>query len=237
MTISVLEDQTKWNRFLLIMTAVFTVAGLGNNILRGYLEPFPSEFVAMAWMTSMGVWLLAVAFAVSFGLVRGPSTFQTWGFVIDRRLWISAALVLVTGVVPLAISGGGLIDSFALLKAPAAGVEELFFRGILISTLLSVLQPKNRWDVARIVGITAVAWTICHIPIKNGPELFGIFTGGIFFGYVYYYTRSLLMPVAVHAMANAGLLGGVVAIVGYFIIAGLIHIWSRSRRAVEVQAT
>jgi membrane protease YdiL (CAAX protease family) len=241
MTISDPQEQTKWNRTLLILCALFTVAGLGNNILRASSPEsavsFPSEYLLLAGIVTLGVWFLSIAFVVAFGLVRGPATFETWGFVINRRLWISAALVLVTGIVPLALSDGGLLDPFALLKAPAAGVEELFFRGILISTLLSIVQPRGRFGVAGIVCVAAAIWTIIHIPTKNAAELFGIFTGGIFLGYVYYYTRSLLMPIAVHATANAGMIGGVLAIVEYFIIAGLVWVWSRSKKTVQVPAT
>jgi membrane protease YdiL (CAAX protease family) len=49
-----------------------------------------------------------------------------------------------------------------------------------------------------------------HIPSKAlGQLLPGIFLGGLFFGYVYYKTRSILLPAWIHVAANAGYLAGI----------------------------
>jgi membrane protease YdiL (CAAX protease family) len=243
MAISDPYEQTKWNRMLLILCALFTVAGLGNNIIRPLLAPWPSEGMAMGWFASISLWALCIAFAATFGLVRGPSTFETWGFVIDRRLWISLILVLVSGliVLPQIMTQSWFLGTPQLISVGTVTMEEVFFRGILISTLLAVVQPKGRWGVAGLICAAAAMFTIGHIPTHTAAEVFGVFTSAIVLGYVYHYTGSLLLPIFIHVVANtaekAGPIGGVMAIVGYFVVAGLVWLWSRSKARVEVPAT
>ena len=237
------DDQAKWNRFLLVVTAAFVVAGFGNNILRSVGSELSFEVAGLVGIVTIGAMILATSFAVCFGVVRGPSTLVTWGFVIDRRLWIRLVLALLSVliVIPKISGTSWFLGIPQIVSVGTVTMEEMFFRGILISTLLSIVQPKGRWGVAGLICATAVVFAVMHIPTKNAAGLFGVFAGGIFLGYVFYYTRSLLLPIFVHVVANtaekAGPIGGVVAIVAYFVVAGLVHIWARSRRAVEVQAT
>jgi membrane protease YdiL (CAAX protease family) len=245
MTISDPQEQTKWNQTMLILCALFTVAGLGNNIMRTYLVPetFPSESITLAWMVTMGLMILSAAFAVAFGLVRGPATFETWGFVINRRLWISLVIVLVTGliVLPRLLGLPWFLGTPQLVSVCTGTMEEVFFRGILITTLLSMVQPKSRWGVAGLICAAAAMFAIVHIPLSGLMGAQNALIGGILLGYIYYYTRSLLLPIFVHVVAStvekAGPIGGVLAIIGYFVIAGSVRLISRSKATVQVPVT
>jgi membrane protease YdiL (CAAX protease family) len=75
-------------------------------------------------------------------------------------------------------------------------LEELFFRGFMIEGLrLSWLGPVGA------VLITSGLWAVIHI--QYGPfEIVGIFVMGLLLGAAMLKTRSLWVPISMHALAN-----------------------------------
>ncbi len=81
------------------------------------------------------------------------------------------------------------------LVGPAA--EEVFFRGLLYGWL------RVRWGIRPALGLSAALFALLHgDPVAFVPIL-GL---GLLFGWVYERTGSLLAPVSIHVLHNAGML-------------------------------
>ncbi|MFT5722992.1 MAG: membrane protease YdiL (CAAX protease family) [Bacteroidia bacterium] len=91
--------------------------------------------------------------------------------------------------------GSHFIMNLVIMSLLAGIGEEIFFRGILMRVL-------SKWANNVHVGIllSAVLFTIIHFqPYKFLPML----AFGVFLGYLYYRTKSLWIPIIVHAINNA----------------------------------
>jgi membrane protease YdiL (CAAX protease family) len=92
-------------------------------------------------------------------------------------------------------TGSQFIINLLVMSVLAAAGEEIFFRGILLRVL-------SKWFGNIHVGIltSALIFTLVHFqPYKILPML----TLGIFLGYVYYRTKSIWVPICIHAINNA----------------------------------
>jgi membrane protease YdiL (CAAX protease family) len=239
MTVFDSNDQTRWNKLLLIAAGLFIAAGLCHNIMRANMSESSPMLIGLTGSIFLLFWMTVFVIAGCVGLDKNLSSFEVWGFVINRRLWISVALTLATIVLMVFRLPGDVLSLHpsVLMKTAGAMLEEVVFRGILLSALLSVVQPKSRWGVAGLICAVAALWCVVHIPTKSPVEIWGLFTSAIALGYILYYTRSLLFPIYSHVLANAGIFGAVIAIVCYFIVAGSVRFISRSKATVQVPAT
>jgi membrane protease YdiL (CAAX protease family) len=133
-----------------------------------------------------------------------------YGFSFQRGGLASLAVLVVIHVY-LAISGKFALSATEsyLWSAVGAFMEELLFRAIaidLLIVLMAGIKAKAFWAILA----SSALWSLPHIPSKSLAQLLGgIFLGGLFFGYVYYKSRSILLPAWIHAAANAGYLGGI----------------------------
>ena len=96
-------------------------------------------------------------------------------------------------------------------------LEELASRAIAIDCFLLLLdgiKGKAFWAILA----SSVVFTVPHVISKSPGMLQGIFTASLIMGYVYYKSRSLLLPAWIHAVANAGYLGGLLAAGAYCLI-------------------
>lgn len=152
------------------------------------------------------------------------------GFNLRRGTWISLALVAVCAAVMglqmpiIAWEDPGLMSLLIL----GAWAEELIFRALLINLLMqlsSSSSPRHHWAIL----ISGAVFGLCHVPMVGTAQLFSVVLGGILFGYVYHWTNSLLFPLFVHTVANTavacGLLGGLVTLVLYFLVAHAARRW------------
>lgn len=74
-----------------------------------------------------------------------------------------------------------------------AVIEELFFRGIL----LNICKPHFKARTAII--LTAILFSLAHLP---SLAAFHTLLGGIIFGYLYYYTENIMIPIIAHITIN-----------------------------------
>ncbi|MFH1407220.1 MAG: type II CAAX endopeptidase family protein [Candidatus Omnitrophota bacterium] len=152
---------------------------------------------------------------------------------------------------------GGEFLLVALWSLPAALliglVEEFFFRGFLLQTFLKDMK----WPLA--VFITTLAYALVHIKapfqaVSTWEKLLGLFILGLALAYAYLKTRSLYLPIGLHAgliyairlrkfafieipagyerlFGDKWLVGGMISWVALFIIIFLIKIipFSRSK--------
>lgn len=71
--------------------------------------------------------------------------------------------------------------------------EELFFRGVLLQGLLRNYRPAGA------IAQSALLFGLLHF---NPAQSVAVFFMGLLIGWVYYYTRSLLLCVYLHALNN-----------------------------------
>ncbi|MBN1975463.1 MAG: CPBP family intramembrane metalloprotease [Sedimentisphaerales bacterium] len=84
--------------------------------------------------------------------------------------------------------------------------EELFFRGYLQTNVITLLTTvkRKKFEVLGWIGIIicAIVFAASHVVIfKNGISIVTFFPG-LFFGWLFYKTKSLLAPVLFHGLAN-----------------------------------
>lgn len=83
--------------------------------------------------------------------------------------------------------------TFVLMVIAAPILEELIFRGIILDGLL------NRYTPATSILISSVLFGIVHL---NPWQFFTGLIMGVFIGWVYHKSKSLLAAIVVHASAN-----------------------------------
>ncbi|MBL7188523.1 MAG: CPBP family intramembrane metalloprotease [Phycisphaerae bacterium] len=76
--------------------------------------------------------------------------------------------------------------------------EELFFRGIIQTMLLSYVPIKSKAWIA--IAITSVLFALMHEELSHRPALFVL---GACMGYAYEKSGSLWRPIFIHAIFNA----------------------------------
>ena len=180
------------------------------------------EYVILQFFMIGTIQLVALLFIINFAHLQvSPSH---WGFTFGRGLKINLIIAAVTSIPLLGASGIGfsIQDFFLPFRIVGATVEELVFRVLLICMLISKFgQGKGRVFLA--ILISAILFTIVHIPSKGQTMLVGIFASSIIMGYIYYRTRSIFFLVFSHVVCNtaatSGIIGGLVAVGMYILLA------------------
>jgi len=127
-----------------------------------------------------------------------------------KKLWLYLPLGIAFGA-PL-----GVIEYFVLHPAPAfptfevsyllqqilfmgifvAVGEELLFRGLIQNDLIKLLG--DGWGLL----MAGLLFGLMHMTWRSVPELGFTFLAGLAFGYAYYRTKSLTMPMVMHCVGN-----------------------------------
>ena len=94
----------------------------------------------------------------------------------------------------------GQLASFAVLAFSAAICEELIFRGFMMTYLTSLIG-EGQFALCVIVGIPAIAFTIGHY-YQGWSAMIRVFVGGVLFGWIFYISDSILIPIIVHAVID-----------------------------------
>ena len=102
--------------------------------------------------------------------------------------------VLLDSTDPLATA---LMVTSAVLVAPI--LEEIIFRGLVQSTLLSWLGPQSRW---RVILIASVVFALIHGSVASWHVLPGLFILGLVLGWLYEKHGSLLPAIVLHMLFN-----------------------------------
>jgi len=86
-----------------------------------------------------------------------------------------------------------LLTTFLMVAVLAGFAEELFFRGLVLRLLSEVMNPHLA------IFLAAMLFSIIHLQVLNFlPILFM----GILFGYLYYWSGSIWLPVIGHFIHN-----------------------------------
>ncbi|MFC2013229.1 lysostaphin resistance A-like protein [Chloroflexota bacterium] len=74
--------------------------------------------------------------------------------------------------------------------------EEVLFRGLLQTSLTRAIGWK--WSIV----LTSVMFAVMHLTWRSIPELGFVFIASMVLGYIYYRTKSLVAPIALHGVNN-----------------------------------
>ncbi|MCR5528693.1 MAG: CPBP family intramembrane metalloprotease [Saccharofermentans sp.] len=96
-----------------------------------------------------------------------------------------------------------------LLSGPS---EEILFRSLPIAVMLSTLDPDSKRDRAIAVISAATLFGIAHINLFTLQvpwfQVCYAFVLGIFYGYTFIRSRSVIYPMIMHSMSNVISVGG-----------------------------
>jgi membrane protease YdiL (CAAX protease family) len=211
------------DRLLLLLTAGWTIIGIPGNYLRVHVLV---DGVGQAWillaMTIQILWMILLALiagVIAYSVIRQHRRPADYGFSLKRG-GVASLAVLAAIYFYLAISGKLVLSAtgnFFLLTVFSAFMEEVVFRAIAIDKfmlLMDGISAKAFWAILA----SSALFTILHITSKSPAELLGIFNSSLIAGYVYYKSRSILLPAWYHAASNAGYLGGVLIAAVYCLI-------------------
>jgi len=221
------------DRLLLLLTGGWAILGIpGYYFYQRHRMDGTGQFLVLLleilWATIAGV--------VAYSLIRQQRRPADYGFSFKRGGVASLAMLAVIHVY-LVISGKFVLSATGtyLLSAWGAFMEELAFRVIAIDKFILLMDGMKNKAFWAILASSAL-WSVPHITSKSPAQLlWGIFLGGLFFGYVYYKSRSILLPAWIHGVANAGYLGGILIAGLYCLISfAACAIWSRNKQTPPV---
>ena len=90
--------------------------------------------------------------------------------------------------------------------------EEILFRSLPITVMLSVLDPDSKIDRAIAVSGAAALFGIAHINVFTFQvpwfQVCYAFVLGIFYGYTFIRSKSVIYPMIMHSMSNVISVGG-----------------------------
>lgn len=156
---------------------------------------------------------IGIALGFAFFIRKDKTRLNSFSFALDNKRIIpfitigSMALFFgisspIAGLIPipesmqktfLAVGSQAGIFAFILMVIAAPVLEELLFRGIILDGLLKGYSPIKS------ILVSSLLFGIAH---QNHLQFAGALTMGIFSGWVYYRTRSLLPSIIIHAAIN-----------------------------------
>lgn len=224
------------DRLLLLLTGGWSIVAIAVNyfhvrhLMDGTWQFWLFLLMKILWATTAGM--------VAWSVIRRQRRPADYGFSFKTGGVVSLAMLAVIHGY-LVISGKFVLSATEsyLWSAVGAFMEELVFRAIAIDKLIVLMdgiKGKAFWAILT----SSALWSLPHIISKSLAQLLpGIFLGGLFFGYVYYKTKSILLPAWIHVVANAGYLGGIWIAVLYCLISFADWgIWSWNRQTPPAAA-
>ena len=221
------------DRLLLLLTCGWGILGIPGNY---FLQRHRMDGTAVFFQLLTMILWAAIAGVVAYSVIRRQRRPADYGFSFQRGGLASLAMLAVIHIY-LVISGKFVLSATGnyLLSALGAFMEELAFRAIAIDKfilLMDGIKNKAFWAILA----SSALWSVPHIPSKSPAQfLGGIFLGALFLGYVYYKSRSILLPAWIHVAANAGYLAGIL-IAGLYCLISFADwaIWSWNKQTPPV---
>ncbi|MCC6859897.1 MAG: CPBP family intramembrane metalloprotease [Bryobacterales bacterium] len=233
-----LRSLSHHDRLLLLLPAAWSAIAFVDNYFRLRSAAYRASGIQLLLVI---VLCSSVAGFLAWSVFRGQRRLADYGFTFGRGGLGSLAALSVLHVY-LAMTGKLVLQApegflWAIL-ALAAFAEEVVFRVIAIVAFILLLdRVKGKAFWAILAG--SALFSAYHIPSKSPLQLQGIFISSLILSYVYYKTRSVLLPAWLHAATNTGFAGGVLAVALYCAAAAASRITSgevkpaRSRTAAS----
>ena len=183
----------------LVIAAAAAAAGIGFSALRiGFGLDAAGLLPEVAAFVGLGV--------VAAGLLLGSGmSAAAVGLSVPRRTGVllcpAVALLAFLGVAAVTGTPGAptprtVLIAIALYAGAVAPAEELLFRGVLFAAVERLAGP-----VAAVV-VSAAAFAVAHLPVYGVGALPLMLAGGLVLGWCRAWSRSLVAPTAVHAIAD-----------------------------------
>ncbi|HLM68626.1 MAG TPA: CPBP family intramembrane glutamic endopeptidase [Longimicrobium sp.] len=200
---------------LLMLAAGVAVEALRRTVLGGVPEAWWDPAGSLLFMLALGGLLVAYLRrrAVRVGRLVGdaPRGWRAWGLAavaapllllslgtaaLQFSLFVTLAPGMAAGLLAddgtaAAAAGTGAVLLTALAGVTAAVVEELLFRGVLLT------RWEQRWGAWRAALASSLAFGLLHL------DPVGAFVFGMAMCCLYLRTRSLLVPMLAHGLNNA----------------------------------
>lgn len=210
------------DRLLLLLIGGWVILGIPGNYLRVHgLMDGTGRFWLLLAMILWAALLAAIAGVIAYSAIRQQRRLAAYGFSFKSGFVASLAMVavihiyfVISGKFALFATGNFL---WIVLGAFGAFMEEVAFRAIAIDTfilLMDGIRAKAFWAILA----SSTLFSVLHIPSKSPTQLLGIFLSSLIMGYVYYKSRSILVPAWYHAISSVGNLGGVLIAALYCLI-------------------
>jgi membrane protease YdiL (CAAX protease family) len=189
-----------------ILIALMLVVSPINFVLTDIIGREPTMFLYYVLATGISFWIINT-------IRRNITSDGSFVFTVHNPriipVIIVIAIVLIFGIIsPLAslipmpesfkVAFKSLAEltgvlSFAMMVIAAPVLEELIFRGIMLEGLLKKYTPM------RSIMISSLLFGFVHL---NPWQFIAGFILGVFSGWIYYKTRSLMPSIIIHAGAN-----------------------------------
>ena len=213
-----------YDRYILPLVIVYLISGTIHNYIRIHLADH--ETLVVTATIIMIIIMLTLPAAIARSIIKRETSVSDWGFTLDKKVWWHFGLMLFFGGLLIYRHQGDLIrfsaDPSLLIAIVGATIEEIIFRIYIIFFMVRLLSKVGR-RVTWAVLLSALLFTVAHIPSKTGVELVNIMFSSIIMGFITYYTGSVLFPAFYHVASNTlpqiGILGGLTSLAVYFMIA------------------
>jgi membrane protease YdiL (CAAX protease family) len=225
-----------FDKWLLWLTLAWSILGIFGNYVRVHTDNDLLNFVLP--LAIMALWLV-IAVTIIRSITSSGRLLRDYGFSFGLGGLISLAVVVAFSAYKMVNQQAGteLIDPTFVLKVTGAFMEEIVFRAVAINIFSSYfdgIKGKTFWAILA----STILWTIPHIPSKTLIEWKWLFVSSIIIGYVYRWSRSVLLPAWLHVASNTSWFGGFVACIAYLLIAAVdFPILSRRSRRSRPLAT
>lgn len=188
-----------------IFTGVFLAFLSDQNIKSPLIKAFLNLIAYLA------ILILTIKYAIKKGKTGPGSSFSIdWGKI---QVWLVPVLVInalalivglekLSSLVPMPISVQKFFqmtfkkDIFSIITVVVAApiLEEILCRGIILRGLL------ERYSSFKAILISAIFFAVIHM---NPWQALPAFASGLFIGWVYYKTKSIIPGIIIHATINA----------------------------------
>jgi membrane protease YdiL (CAAX protease family) len=229
------ENHGKVDRAFVCVFIAYYALGLLTNLMRTFfqLSDLGRNLIGIAGIIIVMVWTLFISYFMKRGLYRRVDI----GFPRPGKKTILLLVIALSSLVVGALRFGTIAAdkpplAIALVVALVI-IEEIVFRSMLINFIQRAFQRSSD-RIWLSVTLSAIIWASAHVASHPWTEVFGLFISGIIFGVLYQYTKSNMVGFTLHSMSNAGVVGGVIALVYYFVIGQLLGRWRSEGVAVSV---
>lgn len=185
MTSTLSENQYMWFELIAIEVILRFITTM--IVIKMYTQHHNEEFIGKQLKVNHKDYVLAIGIIVSFILFR-------YGLV-DEILDALPTLMPEYLIDQVLVEFEKMTPAMSFVRTVlcAAFFEEIIHRGLVLKGLLNRYSPKKA------VIYSALIFGIVHL---NLPQGLNAFAGGLVFGTIYYYTRSLPLCMAMHAVNN-----------------------------------
>jgi len=160
-----------------------------------------------------------------YNLIKEPATISRKLLIILAVMTISLVMLIdfITGLIPMPEFYQEILKQlikpdiflFFTVVVAAPVLEELFFRGIILSGFLKKYSPRKA------IILSAVIFGMAHL---NPWQFIGAGLAGLFIGWIYYKTESLIPGMLIHFINN--LLGYVIMLSASDVTTSLYDVFS-----------